>query len=304
MDASDRVLADKLADRDAWLTARDRVVTASEVPHIVRGGAARAALLTEKRSGAHRDLSRIPAIAHGLAREAVIARWAIARWPHLAVDERLVHAPGNARHAATCDVAGDGAIAEIKTGVHDWAAVAAAPRYIDQVLWQMYCHGVRTAHILYEQHEAGVPVAFEPLVVGVPYDEARVEELVSAADEFLAELDDPVAEVAPLDVELDTLAVAYLDAHEGEKQRTAVKKERWAELQARLAGRGSGSQETAHARVTWSTTAKTKTVVDEQAAREANPEIAAMWDALMAAHTTTETVQERRQTVTRPRETA
>lgn len=70
----------------------------------------------------------------------------------------------------------------------------------------------------------------------------------------------------------------------------------------RLKGRGSGTQETAIARVTWSTTEKTKTTVDEAGARAANPELAAAWDALLADHTTTETVTERRLTVTRPKE--
>lgn len=298
----DRVLADKRADKDAWLAARERVVTASEIPHIVRGGAGRASILAEKRAGVRRDLSGIPAIAHGLAREEVIARWAIARWPSLAVDERLIHAPGQERHAATCDLTGPGVIVEIKTGVHDWSK-APAGRYVDQVLWQMYCLDVRTAHIIYEQHEDGVPLAFEPLVIPVDWDEARVGELVAAADAFLAELDDPTVEPVAVDVDLDTVAVAYLDAHEAEKARTATKKARWGELQALLADRGSGSQETTHARVTWSTVTETKTTVDEQGAREANPELAGMWDALLAAHTTTETVEKRRQTVTRPKET-
>lgn len=296
------ILADKTTDKFAWLEARRTVVTASEIGVIVRGGAGRAALLAEKRSGEHRDLSRVPAIRHGLAREPVIARWATARWPHLTVDERLVASDEHPRHAATCDMTGPDSVAEIKTGGKPWGENAYVDRYFDQVLWQLHVTGKRYGWILYEQHDDGVPVGFEPLVVAVPYDAERVAVLVAAADEFLAELDDPAVEAPEIDVELDELAAEYLDAKDAEAARTATKKARWADLQERLRERGSGTQETEFARVTWSTTEKQKTTVDEVAARAADPDLAARWDALLAAHTTTETVTDRRLTVTRPKE--
>ncbi len=297
------VLADKTVDRAAWLEARRTVVTASEVPVIVRGGAARAALLAQKRSGEWVDLSTVPAIRHGNLREVVIGRWACTRWPQLEVDERLVAAEANPRHAATCDLSGPGEVVEIKTGGRPWGDNSSAGRYTDQVLWQMYCRGVKVGRILYEEHDDFIPVDFEPVVIEVPWDPERVAQLVAAADAFLVELDDTTVEAPTLDLVLDEAAAEYLDAKDAEAARTATKRARWADLQDMVRERGSGTQETAHARVTWSTTEKTKPVVDETAARAADPELAAAWDALLAAHTTTETVTDRRLTVTRPKET-
>lgn len=297
-----KVLASKLDDPAAWREARRRVVTASEIPVIVRGGAARAALLAEKRSGEWRDLSHVPAIAHGLAREPALTAWASLKWPDVAQSELLLAADVNERHAATCDLLGVSSVVELKTGIHPWEACPSAPKYRDQVLWQMHVTEHREAWLVYERHDGGVPVDFEPTVVPVKWDAERVAVLVEAADVFLAELDDDTVEVVPLDLDLDVLARRYLDEHEAEKQRTAAKKAAWADLHSRLADAGSVSQETDGARVTWTVAEKPKVTVDEAAAREANPELAEMWDALIAAHTTTEMVRESRLTVTRPKE--
>lgn len=297
----ERILADKLADYHAWLEARRPVATASEIGVIIRGGAARAQLLAEKRSGAHKDLSSIPAIAHGNSREAPIAEWAAAKWPGLEVSEALVHAPGEPRFAATCDLVGPGMIREIKTGKHAWEDTATAEKYRDQVLWQMLCLDIRDAAILFEQHEDGVPVGFEPSVIPIEWDAVRVIELVEAARLFLDDLDGDEAE-PDFDADVDAIAMAYLAAFDREKDRTKEKKAYWSQLQERLEGRGPVSQETPWARVTYSVSEKTKPVIDEAAARAADPDLAARWDALLAAHTTTETVTDERLTVTRPKE--
>ncbi len=277
------------------------VVTASEIATIVRGGAGRAALLASKRSGEQPDLSRVAAIRHGLDREPALAAWAAARWPGLTVDERLVVSDTHPRHAATCDMTSAHAVVELKTGVHPWEACPSADRYRDQVLWQMHVTGLEVGVIVYEQHEGGVPVDMEPRVVGVPRDEKRLDELIAAADAFLTDLDNPDVEVPEIDAELDALGQQYLDDKDAESAAKKRKASSWDAMQSRLAKRGTTTQETAGARVTWSVWDEDVSTVDEAAAREANPDLAGMWDALLAAYTTTEKVRKTRLTVTRPK---
>ena len=171
-------------DRIAWLRARSRGVTATDVARL-SSERALATVAQEKLLGtgfggnAYTD--------HGRAREPEIARWVRARHG-IEPSSVLYHAHGNPLHLATPDGVGllgtEVVLAEIKTTVHSWRSI---PRsYLRQVWWQQYVLGAERTLVVWEQHEGFVPLGAEPECRWVERDDNQVHMLVGLANRLLA----------------------------------------------------------------------------------------------------------------------
>jgi hypothetical protein len=303
----DRAVASS-EDREAWLRARRAGVTATEVAKLAHGGAARAALLTEKRTGVQ-PFNGNQYTEHGKTREPILAAWVAERFS-IQPNAILFHADGNPRHLATPDGFDDDdmsglVLSEIKTGKNPLLPI---PRdYQVQMWWQQYVCGASRTLFVAEQHDDvwpdPQPLYPEPQYEWFDRNDDEIAKLVTIADDFLAELyaddfADPV-----FDLELDELAQLVLRDREAEARATAAKKDHWTTLQGRIATRGDWTQASAVARITQSAKDVDVEVVDEAAARAAGPDVAvrydkalAEWNALLAEHTTK--TQEKKTTLT------
>ncbi|MEP6478547.1 MAG: YqaJ viral recombinase family protein [Rhodoglobus sp.] len=171
-------------DRVAWLRARSRGVTATDVARLT-GPRALQALALEKLNGtgfggnAYTD--------HGRAREPEIARWVRANH-RIEPNSALFHAFGEPYHLATPDgvamVDGTLTLCEIKTTGHAWRSI---PRsYLRQVWWQQYVLGAERTLVVWEQHDDFVPTNAEPECRWVERDDNEIHVLVGLADRLLA----------------------------------------------------------------------------------------------------------------------
>ncbi|CAN5503688.1 hypothetical protein BH10ACT7_BH10ACT7_31060 [soil metagenome] len=170
-------------DRVAWIRARSRGVTATDVARLSSERALKAVaqdkLLGSGFGGnAYTD--------HGRAREPEIARWVRAQH-RIEPSSTLYHAHGQPLHLATPDgvgVHGDTVVlAEIKTTGHVWRSI---PRsYLRQVWWQQYVLGADRTLVVWEQHDGFVPVAGEPNCQWVERDDNQIHMLVGLANRLL-----------------------------------------------------------------------------------------------------------------------
>jgi hypothetical protein len=178
----DRVVANS-NDRVAWLRARSRGVTATDVARLSSLRAVQS-VAYEKLSGtgfggnAYTD--------HGRAREPEIARWVL-RNHGIAPSSDLYHAHGQPLHLATPDgVAQQGSalmLSEIKTTSSAWRSI---PRsYLRQVWWQQYVLGADRTLVVWEQHIDFVPISSEPRCQWVERDDNEIHVLVGLANRLL-----------------------------------------------------------------------------------------------------------------------
>jgi hypothetical protein len=182
-DHRDRIVANS-RDRVAWLRARSRGVTATDVARLSSIRALKAVAL-DKLNGsgfggnAYTD--------HGRAREPEIARW-VQRNHGIGPSSDLYHAHGQPLHLATPDgVATRGStvlLCEIKTTSSSWRSI---PRsYLRQVWWQQYVLGAERTLVVWEQHRDFVPVSAEPEFRWVERDDNEIHMLVGLANRLLA----------------------------------------------------------------------------------------------------------------------
>lgn len=253
-------------DREAWLNFRLGGVTATEVRDLaLKGASFKADLLASKRTKRpFEDLSHIPAVAHGKAREPVLEAFARG----FGIDaERRVFAGVNARHLASPDGLGldfdDQLIGfEGKTSKHP-ISYAESAGYFDQIQWCMHVTAARKWVLVWEQHND-----FKPLPITyqwVERDDTRISELVRIADEFLAELDQP------REFDLKAIRAArtkYWAAKTREDKAKADKESAAEELRELI---GVGAVDVSGYRVTVSATAG-RTSFDGAAFKEADPE--------------------------------
>jgi len=181
-DHRDRVVA-RTEDRVAWIRARSRGVTATDVARLSSERALQA-VLQDKLLGS--GFGGNAFTDHGRAREPEIARWVRAKH-RIEPSSTLYHAHGEPLHLATPDgVAvhgGSVVLAEIKTTGHAWRSI---PRsYLRQVWWQQYVLGADRTLVVWEQHEGFVPVHAEPKVQWVERDDDQIHVLVGLADRLL-----------------------------------------------------------------------------------------------------------------------
>ena len=177
-----RILADS-TDRVAWLRARSRGVTATDVARLSSVRSLQAVALdkimgTGFGGNAYTD--------HGRAREPEIARWVRAEH-RIEPSSALFHADGERLHLATPDGVGvvDGALvtSEIKTTSSAWRSI---PRsYLRQVWWQQYVLGAERTLFVWEQHDDFVPVGAEPKCAWVERDDNEIHMLVQLANKLL-----------------------------------------------------------------------------------------------------------------------
>ncbi len=178
----DRVVA-RSEDRVAWIRARSRGVTATDVARLSSENSLQA-VLRDKLLGS--GFSGNAFTDHGRAREPEIARWVRARH-RIEPSSTLYHAHNEPFHLATPDgVAVHGnslVLAEIKTTGHPWRSI---PRsYLRQVWWQQYVLGAERTLVVWEQHEGFVPVDAEPQARWVDRDDDQIHILVGLADRLL-----------------------------------------------------------------------------------------------------------------------
>ncbi len=179
---TDRIVADA-TDRMAWLKARARGVTATDVarlssPKALRGVAIEKLLGTGFGGNAF--------TAHGRLREPEIGHWA-RRVYGMHPSSALFHADGRRDHLATPDGMRERGpvleLCEIKTTNSAWKSI---PRhYLRQVWWQQYVLGAERTLVVWEQHDDFVPIGAEPECRWVDRDENEIHRLVGLADQLL-----------------------------------------------------------------------------------------------------------------------
>jgi hypothetical protein len=181
-----RIVADS-RDRVAWIRARSRGITATDVATLTSeraiARAADAKLMGSGFSGnAYTD--------HGRRREPEIAAW-VAATHGIQPSTDLFHAVVEPRHLATPDgiavePAGAVVLAEIKTTKKAWRSI---PRsYLRQVWWQQHVLGAERTLVVWEEHDGFVPVGDEPRCAWVDRDEREIGELVRLATALIDEL--------------------------------------------------------------------------------------------------------------------
>ncbi|MGO1809512.1 MAG: YqaJ viral recombinase family protein [Canibacter sp.] len=171
----DRIVTDG-TDRVAWLKARARGITATDV----------AKLCTPKSvlAAAHNKLHGSTFMGnaytqHGREREPVISQWAADHF-ETQPSAALFHAAQDLRHLATPDglrERGDGVLelVEIKTTNKSWKTI---PRnYMRQVWWQQYVLGAERTLFVWEEHRDFVPVG-APEYRWIDRDDAEIDKLL------------------------------------------------------------------------------------------------------------------------------
>ncbi|WP_449278256.1 YqaJ viral recombinase family protein [Leucobacter sp. GX24907] len=178
----ERIVTDG-TDRFAWLRARSRGITATDVAKLSTPRSIEAAA-REKLHG-----SRFTGNAyteHGKAREPEIASW-VQQEHGIAPSQALFHAQTDIRHLATPDgivqrEAGHLELAEIKTTNKEWRSI---PRhYLRQIWWQQYVLGAERTLMVWERHEEFVPVG-EPEFRWIDRDENEIARLVDLAGKLI-----------------------------------------------------------------------------------------------------------------------
>ncbi|WJL96315.1 YqaJ viral recombinase family protein [Microbacterium sp. ET2] len=181
-----RIVADS-RDRVAWVRARSRGITATDVAALtserVIPRAADAKLMGSNFSGNAYT-------AHGRIREPEIAAW-VAATHGIRPSSALFHAEVEKRHLATpdgiaVDPTGRVVLAEIKTTKKAWRSI---PRtYLRQVWWQQHVLGAERTLVVWEEHDGFVPVGDEPRCAWVDRDEIEIGRLVRLATSLIDEL--------------------------------------------------------------------------------------------------------------------
>lgn len=181
----DRLVTDG-TDEAAWLRARARGITATDVAKLNSVNAIPTAALEKLRGS---TFTGNVFTDHGKAREPVIAAWVKENFS-INPSSALFHAEPEPRHLATPD--GIGVIeetlvlAEIKTSQKPFEGVPAG--YLRQVYWQQYVLGAERTLFVWEQHENFVPVSDTPKHIWIERDERAIRELVYLANGLIGEL--------------------------------------------------------------------------------------------------------------------
>lgn len=182
-----RIVADS-RDRVAWLRARARGITATDVAGLTSENsitrAADAKLGGGPRFGGNAFTD------HGRRREPEIASW-VAATHGIRPSSALFRAESEHRHLATPDgIVQDGEgrilLAEIKTTNKNWRTI---PRtYLRQVWWQQHVLGADRTLFIWEEHDNFRPIHDEPRCVWIDRDDREIGKLVGLATRLIDEL--------------------------------------------------------------------------------------------------------------------
>jgi len=182
-----RIVADS-RDRVAWLRARTRGITATDVAGLSGEKSIIRAADAKLGGGAHFGGNAYTD--HGRRREPEIASW-VAGTHGIHPSSALFRAEAEHRHLATPDGIvqdRDGRIllAEIKTTNKNWRTI---PRtYLRQVWWQQHVLGAERTLFVWEEHDSFRPIHDEPRCVWIDRDEKEIGQLVSLATRLIDEL--------------------------------------------------------------------------------------------------------------------
>ncbi|RLP74477.1 recombinase [Mycetocola tolaasinivorans] len=182
----ERFVADS-NDRVAWLRARARGITATDVAKLSTPRSIDTAA-TAKLHGT--GFTGNAFTEHGRRREPEIAAW-VAATHGIQPSSALYHSELEKRHLATPDGVtttpeGHVILSEIKTTTKPWRSV---PRnYMRQIWWQQYVLGAERTLVVWEEHKNFVPVSDEPLCRWIDRDEAEITKLVGLANDLINEL--------------------------------------------------------------------------------------------------------------------
>ncbi|MBN7794594.1 YqaJ viral recombinase family protein [Microbacterium esteraromaticum] len=182
-----RIVADS-RDRVAWLRARARGITATDVAGL--SGDASIIRAADSKLGGGPRFGGNAYTDHGRRREPEIAAW-VASTHGILPSSALFHAAVEKRHLATPDgvcVNGEGRVllAEIKTTNKSWRTI---PRnYLRQVWWQQHVLGAERTLFVWEEHDDFRPLHDEPRSVWIDRDEKEIGRLVDLATRLIDEL--------------------------------------------------------------------------------------------------------------------
>ncbi|UWF77132.1 YqaJ viral recombinase family protein [Microbacterium neungamense] len=182
-----RIVADS-RDRVAWLRARARGITATDVAGL--SSEASIARAADAKLGRGPRFGGNAYTDHGRRREPEIASW-VAATHGILPSTALFCAERERRHLATPDgirVDGEGRVllAEIKTTNKSWRSI---PRtYLRQVWWQQHVLGAERTLFVWEEHDDFSPVHDEPKAVWIDRDEREIARLVGLATRLIDEL--------------------------------------------------------------------------------------------------------------------
>ena len=183
-------------NRDAWLTARTRGVTATEVAKAATGKAGLRDALEARANPQPVEANEF--MQFGSDNEDWIAR-VLKRDFDLMPNRWLIAAEGTPQHMATPDCLSldHAVIGEVKTGgktpVDKHGIVRPPIAHMRQMQWQMRCTDATHCYYAFMlRAEVGgvfVPAWLEPLVALIPRDDVMIAALVKVADVLLIDFD-------------------------------------------------------------------------------------------------------------------
>lgn len=295
-------------DRAAWLEARRKGVTATEIAKLAAGRVSdRKTLRDQKISGEFVDLSGNKFIEWGIAREPVIAEWIERKFDIVSNTNAFANGMSE-RHIATPDGISatfetDRTIAEIKTSIKDLTPGGQdfeRSGYYDQIQWQMHVMNAKRTLFVFEQNDNNwnpFPTPKEPQHFWIERDDQRIEQLIEIADSFLAFVDEGTQTELPADDELAVLADRLFEYRQAEAEAKANKEMIWKQIQDIVADREDFSDQTPTAKISWNTSVKEIDVVDMDSFREKESVIVSQYETKLAEYTTKETQEKRTLTV-------
>ncbi|WP_298040869.1 YqaJ viral recombinase family protein [uncultured Microbacterium sp.] len=182
-----RIVADS-RDRVAWLRARARGITATDVAGLTSDISIKRA--ADSKLGAGPRFAGNAYTEHGRRREPAIAAW-VSSTHGIHPSSALFRAEIEQRHLATPDGVvqqSDGRIllAEIKTTNKSWRTI---PRtYLRQVWWQQHVLGAERTLFVWEEHDNFRVIHDEPKSVWIDRDDREIAQLVGMATRLIDEL--------------------------------------------------------------------------------------------------------------------
>lgn len=170
-------------DRAAWMRARARGITATDVAKLSTPRSIDSAAWN-KLYGT--GFSGNAFTKHGNEREPEIAAW-VQREYGIRPSQALFHAAADQRHLATPDglVLRENntlELAEIKTTNKVWRTIP--KNYMRQIWWQQWVLGAERTLLVWERHENFVPVG-DPQFQWIDRDENEIAQLVDLAGQLI-----------------------------------------------------------------------------------------------------------------------
>lgn len=172
-------------DRDAWLTARNTGITASNAGQLATENSIDSIL----KSKFYTDFVGNPATDWGIEREPILLEWA-----KFNQNKYLFKSDDNPRFMATPDgiKMSEGSdtivLCQVKTSSKPLTKIP--PNYYRQMQWEMFVMGAERNLLVWEQHENFVPIGLEPVTLWIERDEETINKLKKLAEALLVRLDE------------------------------------------------------------------------------------------------------------------